>query len=162
MITSKKSIAKTSPAPRAIDAVALLKADHKAVDLLFKEFTATKSSANKKNLVDKICHELTIHAQVEEEIFYPEVKAALKDKTLIPEAMIEQATMKDLISQIKDVQPDGEMYDAKVMVLCEYVQHHVKGEHTEMFPKAKTTKLDMKELGAKLQARKNELLASVH
>ena len=159
MTMPKKSTVKPTAAPKAIDAVALLKADHKAVDQLFKEFAATKSSAKKKALISKICLELTVHAQAEEEIFYPAVKAALSDKVLIPEAVVEQATMKDLIAQIKGVEPDGEMYDAKVMVLCEYVKHHVKEEHTEMFPKAKTTSLDMKDLGAKLQARKAQLLA---
>ena len=158
MTTVKKSSANSASTQKPIDAVALLKADHKAVDLLFAEFAATKSAAKKKALVDKICTELSVHAQVEEEIFYPAVKEALNDKTLVPEAIVEQATMKDLISQVKGVEPDGETYDAKVMVLCEYVKHHVKEEHTEMFPKAKSTALDMKELGAQLQARKAELL----
>ena len=162
MVTSKKPAPKAPIAPKAIDAIALLKADHKAVDELFKEYASTKSPAKKKTLVSKICLELAVHAQAEEEIFYPAVKAALKDKTLIPEAVVEQATMKELIAQIKDIEPDGEMYDAKVMVLCEYVKHHVKEEHTDMFPKAKTTHLDMSDLGAKLQARKVELLASAH
>lgn len=100
-----------------------------------------------------------MHAQVEEEIFYPAVKTALKDKELIPEAIVEQATMKELIGQIEGKQPDGEMFDAKVKVLSEYVKHHVKEEHTEMFPKAKASKLDMVDLGARLAARKSELMA---
>lgn len=160
MTTSQKSTSKTLTAAKVPDAITLLKADHKAVDSLFAEFTATRSPAKKKALVEKICLELSVHAQVEEEIFYPAVKAALKDKKLIPEAVVEQATMKNLISQVEGVEPDGEAYDAKVMVLCEYVKHHVKEEHTEMFPKAKETTLDMKALGSQLQARKAELLAS--
>lgn len=161
MATSQSSHAKEANNSKPTDAIALLRADHKAVDQLFTEFTATTSLAKKKAIVEKICLELSVHAQVEEEIFYPAVKAALKDKTLIPEAIIEQATMKDLISQVKGVEPDGEMYDAKVMVLCEYVKHHVKEEHTEMFPRAKETKLDMKDLGAQLHARKVELMGSL-
>lgn len=169
MSTAPKSPAKksvgtlmgTSVGSKGPDAIALLKADHKAVDSLFSEFTPARSVNRKKLLVEKICKELSIHAQVEEEIFYPAVKAALKDKKLIPEAIVEQATMAHLISQVKGIEPDGEGYDAKVMVLCEYVKHHVKEEHTEMFPKAKKTNLDMKDLGAKLQARKAELLASM-
>jgi hemerythrin superfamily protein len=153
---SKSASKSVSKAP---DAIALLKADHKAVDLLFAEYAATRSSKKKKTLVSKICSALSVHAQVEEEIFYPAVKAALKDKQLVPEAIVEQATMKALIAQIEGIEPDGEMYDAKVMVLCEYVKHHVKEEHTEMFPKAKTTGLDMKALGAQLQARKVDLMA---
>lgn len=161
MATAQKSPTKTPNNSKSVDAIALLKADHKAVDQLFNEFTVTKSPAKKKALVDKICLELSVHAQMEEEIFYPAVKEALNDKALIPEAIVEQATMKDLISQVQGMEPDGEMYDAKVMVLCEYVKHHVKEEHTEMFPKAKESSLDMKDLGEKLHARKAELLASL-
>jgi hemerythrin-like domain-containing protein len=102
---------------------------------------------------------LEVHAQIEEEIFYPAVKAALKDKVLVPEAAVEHASVKDLIAQLDDVQPDGETYDAKVKVLSEYVKHHVKEEQNEMFPKAKASSLDMVELGERMAARKDELLA---
>jgi hemerythrin superfamily protein len=141
------------------DAIAMLKADHEAVGHLFAEYEKTHSVANKKALVAEICTALSVHAQVEEELFYPAVKAALKDKLIVPEAMVEQAGMKGLISQIKDIEPDGEMYDAKVKVLSDYVKHHVKEEQTEMFPKAKASSLDMVELGARMAARKNELMA---
>lgn len=160
MATAKKSKTPQTPAAKPKDAIALLKADHKAVDALFADFAKTKSAAKKKALVQKICTELTVHAQIEEEIFYPAVKAALKDKKLIPEAVVEQATMKALIGQLEGAEPDGEMYDAKVMVLCEYVKHHVKEEHSEMFPKAKATRLDMVALGFELTTRKQALLAA--
>lgn len=159
MATAKKSSSAQTPAGKAKDAIALLKADHKAVDALFANFAKTRSAAKKKTLVQQICNELSVHAQVEEEIFYPAVKAALKDKKLIPEAVVEQATMKDLIGQLQGAEPDGETYDAKVMVLCEYVKHHVKEEHAQMFPKAKATRLDMVALGNQLAARKLELMA---
>lgn len=100
-----------------------------------------------------------MHAQVEEEIFYPAVKTALKDKELIPEAIVKQATMKELIGQIQGKQPDGEMFDAKDKVLSEYVKHHVKEKHTEMFPKANATRLDMLALGGQMASRKSELMA---
>ena len=154
--TTRKTSAKS---PKAVDATALLRADHKAVSDLFAEYEKTRSPARKMALVSKICTELSVHAQVEEEIFYPAVKAALKDKELVPEAIVEQATMKALIAQVEGVTPDGEMFDAKVRVLAEYVKHHVKEEHTEMFPKAKASKLDMADLGARLAARKSELMA---
>ena len=157
--TTRKTSAKSPKAPKALDATALLRADHKAVSDLFAEYEKTRSPARKMALVTKICTELSVHAQVEEEIFYPAVKAALKDKELVPEALVEQATMKALISQVEGVTPDGEMFDAKVKVLAEYVKHHVKEEHTEMFPKAKASKLDMLDLGARLAARKSELMA---
>ncbi len=113
----------------------------------------------KKQIVADICTELSVHAQVEEEIFYPAVKQALKDGELIPEATVEHATLKDLIAQVQGVEPDGEMFDAKIKVMSEYVKHHVKEEQNEMFPKAKKTKLDMAELGARLSERKAVLLA---
>jgi hemerythrin superfamily protein len=159
MATAKKSPARKAALAKPKDAVSLLKADHKAVDVLFAEFAKSRSPTRKKSLVQKMCLELSVHAQIEEEIFYPAVKAALKDKKLVPEALVEQATLKALIGQIEGVEPDGEMYDAKVMVLCEYVKHHVKEEHTEMFPKAKASKLNLMALGAELAARKEALLA---
>ena len=142
------------------DAIAMLKADHKKVSGLFAEFEQARVASTKKRLVGAICTELSVHAQIEEEVFYPAVKAALKDKALIPEAVVEQATMKDLIGQIEGVDPDGEMYDVRVKVLAEYVKHHVKEEHAEMFPKAAKTPLDMVALGAQMAARKSELLAA--
>ena len=155
---SAKSAKKPDP-PKAQEATALLRADHKLVSGLFTEYEKTNSTAKKKKLVAQICTELAIHAQVEEEIFYPAVKRALKDKALIPEAIVQQATMKDLIAQVEGIEPDGEMYDAKIKVLSGYVKHHVKEEHREMFPKAKTTSLDMLALGEQLAARKAELMA---
>jgi len=138
----------------------MLRADHKHVSALFEEYEKARAATKKKDLVAQICSELTIHAQIEEEIFYPAVKQALKDHELVPEATVEHATLKDLIAQVKDVEPDGEMFDAKIKVLSEYVKHHVKEEQNEMFPKAEATKLDMMELGAQMAARKNELMAA--
>ena len=154
---TKKATAKKSVAP--MEATAMLRADHKKVAGLFDAFEKTKSAARKKKIVSEICMELTVHATLEEEIFYPAVKAALKDHELVPEATVEHGSVKDLIAQVKDVEPDGEMYDARVKVMGEFVKHHVKEEQTEMFPKAKKTKLDMIALGAQMAARKAELMA---
>ncbi len=141
------------------EAIALLRADHAQVSRLFAEYEKARSSSKKKELVAQICAELSVHAQVEEEIFYPAVQQALKDHELVPEATVEHASLKSLIAQVEGIEPDGEMYDAKVKVLSEYVKHHVKEEQNEMFPKAKSTKLDMKALGAEISARKLELQA---
>ena len=148
---------KLKPAPK--DAIALLKADHEAVSQMFVEYEKSRSIPNKKARVAEICAALSVHAQIEEEIFYPALKAVLKDKLLVPEATVEHAGVKDLIAQLQDVEPDSEMYDAKVKVLSEYVKHHVKEEQNEMFPKAKASSLDMVDLGARMIARKDELLA---
>lgn len=159
MATAQKKSVSAENAPKAQEATALLKADHKAVDALFEQYESARSATKKKAIVAQICTELTVHAQIEEEIFYPQVKEALKDKELIPEATVEHATLKELIAQLEMAEPDDEMYDAKVKVLSEYVKHHVKEEQNEMFPKAKASKLDMQALGEQLQQRKDELLA---
>lgn len=155
--------AKTTTAaatPKAQDATMLLRADHKLVSELFAAYEKANSTDKKKKLVAQICKELSVHAQVEEEIFYPALQQALKDKELIPEAIVEHATLKSLIDQVDGIEPEGEMYDAKIKVLSEYVKHHVEEEESEMFPKAKSTStsLDLKALGAQLMARKAELM----
>ena len=146
--------------PAAQDATTMLRADHKKVSALFDEYEKARAPARKKALVSQICQELAIHTEIEEEVFYPAVKQAMKDKELVPEANVEHASIKDLIAQVKDVEPDGEMFDAKIKVMSEYVKHHVKEEQNEMFPKAKATKLDMVALGQQMAVRKAELLAA--
>ena len=160
MKTAKKPM-KAKKSPKAQDAPTLLRADHKLVSGLFAEYDKTRSSSKKKKIVARICTELKVHAQVEEEIFYPAVKKALKDKELIPEATVEHATLKEIIAQVEGVEPEGEMFDAKIKVLSEYVQHHVKEEQNEIFPKAKASSLDMMVLGIKIAKRKAELLAQL-
>lgn len=158
MTTTKTTATqKAKPAPK--DAIAMLKADHMAVSKMFAEYEKSRSVAKKRDLVAEICTALSVHAQIEEEIFYPAVKAKLKDKLLVPEATVEHASLKDLIAQIEGVEPDGEMFDAKVKVLSEYVKHHVKEEQNEMFPKAKASTLDMVELGTRMSERKADLMA---
>jgi hypothetical protein len=146
--------------PDKEDALALLKADHQAVSGLFDDYEMTRSNAQKKVLTTEICTALSVHAQMEEEIFYPAVKAALKDKLLVPQATVAHASIKDLITQLEGAEPDGEIYDAKVRVLSEYVKHHVKEEQNEMFPKVEGCSLDLLELGARMAPRKADLLAA--
>lgn len=158
-MTTTKTAAPAKAKPAQKDAIALLKADHMAMSEMFAEYEKTRSTPKKKVLVAEICTSLSVHIQIEEEIFYPAVKQALKDKLLVPEATVEHTTLKDLMAQLEGVEPDGEMYDAKVKVLAEYVKHHVKEEQDEMFPKVKSSSLDTVKLGALMAARKDELLA---
>lgn len=160
MTTNTRNTAASKTPAVAKDAIALLRADHGTVSGLFAEYEKTDSSKKKKALVAEICAELSVHAQIEEEIFYPAVKAALKDKLLVPEAVVEHASLMDLIAQIEGIDPDGESYEAKVKVLSEYVKHHVKEEQDEMFPKAKASSLDLVELGDRMAVRKADLLAA--
>jgi hemerythrin superfamily protein len=160
MNTITKSTATPKTTAAAADAIALLKADHATVSGLFADYEKAGSTKTKKALVAEICTELSVHAQIEEEIFYPAVKAALKDKLLVPEATVEHSSVKDLIAQIEGVEPDGEVFDAKVKVLSEYVKHHVKEEQNEMFPKVKASSVNLAELGTRMAARKADLLAA--
>jgi iron-sulfur cluster repair protein YtfE (RIC family) len=159
MTTILHKTSKLSLPAKSQDATALLSEDHKLVSGLFESYEKALTKSMKKKLVSQICMELSVHTQVEEEIFYPAVKQALKDRELVPEATVEHETLKALIAQVEGVEPDGEMFDARIKVLCEYVEHHVKEEQEEMFPKAKATQLDMKELGGQIAARKQELIA---
>ena len=143
---------------RAPDAVALLKADHQVVQKLFDQFEKTRSEDRKGAIAGQICRELTVHAQIEEEIFYPAAREVLRDEDLIDEATVEHQSAKDLIRQIEGGKPGDGLFDAKVKVLGEYIRHHVKEEQNEMFPKIRKTKLDLKLVGEQLQARKLELV----
>ena len=162
MVATAKKTSTDTKSKKVQEATALLRADHKLVDALFEEYENATTMAKKRTLVQQICQELMIHAQIEEEIFYPVVKKALKDHDLVPEAKVEHETLKHLITQLMDenIADDKEMYNAKVKVLAEYVQHHVKEEQNELFPKVKKTNLDLHELGAQLQQRKEELKAN--
>ena len=145
------------------DAITLLTDDHKAVKKLFKTYEGLAADegneAEKADIAAQICRELTNHAQIEEEIFYPALREALEEVDLIDEAAVEHATVKDLIEQIEAMKPGDDLYDAKVTVLGEYVDHHVREEQNEIFPRAKK-KVDVETLGQELKDRKMELQAS--
>jgi hemerythrin superfamily protein len=149
------------------DAIEMLKADHKAVKTLFKKFAALKddgeadSDDEKKGVVQQICNALTVHTTIEEEMFYPAVREAIEDADLMDEALVEHAGAKDLISQLEEMDVDDDLFDAKVTVLGEQIDHHVAEEENEMFPKAKKAKLDLQNLGALMAARKSELLSDM-
>jgi hypothetical protein len=145
------------------DAIAQLLEDHKKVQKLFKQFDKLQEEdeQQKADIVRQVCAELTIHAQIEEEIFYPAVREAIDDEDLMDEAEVEHTSAKELIAQLEGMQPGEELYDAKFTVLGEYVNHHIKEEQEEMFPKAKKAKLDMQGLGGQLMQRKHEMMAEM-
>ena len=147
--------------PASQDAIALLKADHAQVDKLFKQYDklAEEGSAEERSaLAQQICTELTVHTQIEEEIFYTAAREAMDEQDLLDEAEVEHASAKELIAQISGMQPDEPLFDAKVKVLGEYVRHHVKEEQDELFPKVKKTDLDLDALGEQLAERKQQLM----
>ena len=145
----------------ANDAIALLKADHKEVAEMLEKFETTRS--RKSKLAQQICQALTVHAQIEEEIFYPAAREALGDdgKEVLDEAKVEHNSLKELIGQIEGSDPEDDLFDAHVKVLGEYVKHHVKEEEGELFPKLRKSDMDLAEVGAQLAARKKELMAQM-
>ena len=152
---SKSNSEKSTP----LDAVALLKADHRKVEDLFETYENTKSKSAKAKLAQQICMELTVHATIEEEIFYPGVKDKVEDD-MLDEAYVEHDGAKVLIGELLAGTPDDDFYDATVKVLSEEIKHHVKEEEQRdgIFAQAKKAGVDMIELGRQLAARKAELV----
>jgi hemerythrin-like domain-containing protein len=150
------------PATEKTDAIKLLTEDHKEVKKLFDEYKKLSEkeapARERQALAARICSMLTVHTTVEEELFYPLAREALgKEADLIDEATVEHASAKDLIAQLQSSSADDDMYDAKVKVLGEYIDHHVKEEQDEMFPKLRKTSMDMGAIGRKLEKRRAEL-----
>ena len=156
MNNSKKSTGHT-----ATDAITLLKADHQKVKELFRQFEALQDgdSQNKSKIVAEICHELSIHAQVEEEIFYPAMRSAMDDEALMDEADVEHAAAKGLIKLLEAMAPGDDHYAATVTVLGEEIDHHVHEEEGKMFPKAIKARVNIALLGEQIIQRKQELEA---
>ncbi len=144
------------------DAIALLKADHKQVKTWFERFEKSRSGKAKQQLATEICRALTVHTEIEEEMFYPAFLAATKDKDLHHEAVIEHDGAKKLIADIRKSSPADDYFDSKVHVLSEMIKHHVKEEEQPngMFAEAKRSKMDLKALGAQMVERKSELMAN--
>ena len=146
------------------DAIDLLVADHSAAGKCFKQYeTLMKKSApaeQRKALADKVCAMLTVHTQIEEEIFYPAAREAGLDEDMMDEAWVEHDGAKSLIAWILSSRPSDDYYDAKVKVLGDIVEHHVIEEHTEMFPKCRRSTMDLVGLRVQLDARKKELEAA--
>lgn len=162
--TSRTTGSKTTSRAKTEDAVSILMDDHAKVKKLFKQFEKqckADDDAGKMQTANMICMELIVHAMAEEEIFYPATRQAINDEDLLNEAEVEHYSAKELIAQIQFAEDTGPMWDAKVIVLGEYIDHHVTEEEEEMFPKMRKTKVDLEELGEQLMMRKEELMAEL-
>jgi hemerythrin superfamily protein len=151
------------PESKAKDAVALLKQDHRTVEDLFADFEKARGDGRKQELAMEICTELSIHAQIEEEIFYPACEGKVEEE-LLDEAYVEHDGAKLLIAEIIQGEPDDAFYDAKVKVLQEQIEHHVQEEEKRLeglFAQARKAGIDMDALGDELAARKLELKAEI-
>src|SRR5687767_6803552 len=146
---------------KELDAIALLKRDHRTVEELFAEFEKAGGDGRKQKLATQICLELSVHAQIEEEIFYPACEGKVEEE-LVKEAYVEHDGAKLLIAEIMAGEPSDEFYDSKVKVLQEQIEHHVEEEEKRLeglFSQARKAGLDMDVLGEELAARKQQLTA---
>lgn len=145
------------------NAIEVLKSDHDEVEKLFDQYEDAKNESNaelKARVVAMVCKALTIHARIEEELFYPAVHKDIDDAAeLIDEAAVEHQMIATLVGELEAAAPDDELYDAKVKVLSEYVKHHVREEEGEIFPQARRSGIDLDALGRDLLARKEALAA---
>ena len=148
---------------QAPDAIDLLDADHLAVHAMFasyRELVRTRAPALKRRaLAEEICMELTIHARLEEELFYPAVREALNDEELVDEAEEQHGSQRDFVAQILSTSPEDPLYDARVAVLSEYVERHVRQEREQVFNRVLASRLDLQSLARSLTIRKEELRA---
>lgn len=139
------------------DALTLLDADHIKVQRLFLQYKTADEGGRKRILAREICHELTIHTQLEEEIFYPAYQQATGDGEMVQHSEKEHQEAKDLITKIEADQTNGKL----MLDLEDAVLHHVNDEREKMFPKARKAKdLDLMQLAQQLEARRTELLAT--
>jgi len=161
MAKARKTKAKKAKKAKRVDAIELLKRDHADVKKAFKAFEKAKykDPDARKEFLASICMAIEMHAKVEEEIFYPAVRGKVKDDDLMNEAQVEHNSAKVLIGDIEKMAGDDPMLKATAMVLSEYIQHHVKEEENEMFPKVKRAKLDLEGLGRQILERKDQLKA---
>jgi hemerythrin superfamily protein len=160
--TTTRNTPKNMPkSAEGVDAITLLTEDHENVKSMFEQYEGLgdRAHASKKKLATQICTELTKHATAEEEIFYPAVRAAggKEKEELVDEATVEHASAKELIAQILEMDSTDELFDAKVKVLGEMIEHHVKEEEGEMFPQARKAGLDLDMLGQQIAERKAEI-----
>ena len=153
---SPKSAGARARAPH--DALEVLSVDHREVEDLFGQFEKARTADRKQKLAAEICAALKVHTQIEEDLFYPAARQTLRSDDLLDEAAVEHGTAKSLIEQIETSSPGESMFDAKVMVLSEYIKHHVKEEETELFPRLKKADIDLVALGDQLTEGKAELM----
>ena len=161
--SGRSQSAKRKKEAQQVNAFDLLEQDHREVEEWFDEFDELKDSDEdrKGELAEKICLALKVHAQIEEEIFYPQAREASEDNDLIDEAVVEHATVKNLIGEIEAMEVGEELYDAKIRVLGEMVKQHIKEEEEELFPELQATKMDLDAVGKELAERKQELMAEM-
>ena len=150
----------TREAPLVVeDAVTMLKSDHRKVEALFREIEDADDDDVLEDLAQELVQALTVHAELEERVFYPAVRAALPDENdLIMEAVLEHGSLKMLIGNLEDMGAGDPLFRPSLKVLKEYVQHHVREEENEMMPKAQRSGIDLDAVGEEMSELRQELL----
>jgi len=151
----------TKAAKEAMSAIDLLEQDHREVEAYFDEFEGLRDDEAKDALARKICMALTVHTQIEEEVFYPQAREAIEDDDLLDEALVEHDGAKKLIAEIEEMEAGEELFDAKVKVLGEMIRHHVEEEEEELFPEVEKSEMDLEAVGKQLAQRKAELMTEM-
>ncbi len=164
-MTTKTTTKKSPRAATTIDPIKLLTDDHKEVHALFQKYMKLAAKGTdgdeRQALAEHICLMVSVHATIEEEIFYPAARQAMVDPDLLDEAEVEHASCKELIAQIRSMDADDGLYDAKVKVLSEYIEHHVKEEEGELFPKCRKSSMDLPTIGGQMSERKKALMTEM-
>jgi hypothetical protein len=143
----------------AQNAFDVLEHDHRQVEKWLDKYDELEGDDERKaGLAEKICMALKVHTQIEEEIFYPAARNATKDDDLLNEAIVEHATVKNMIAEIEGMEISEELYDAKMRVLGEMVKRHIREEEEELFPELQSSKMDLDAVGKELVERKQELM----
>lgn len=147
------------------DAIELLKADHREVETLFKKYEAAKEADKKQEkyeIARQVCAALLVHMELEEMLFYPAAQEVISKEELVDEAIVEHKGAKTIIKELGSTSIDSSMFDAKVSVLCEQIQHHVDEEENQLFPMVSESELDLEELGEKITKQKEQLCSEHH
>lgn len=142
------------------DAISLLRSEHRKVKALFEAYEQKKESASpaeKFEIAKKVCGDLLIHMAIEEGVFYPAVRRGMDDEEIVNEAQVEHDGAKKLIIELGELKPDDPMFDAKITVLSEQIDHHVDEEEKSMFPKALASKIDIDALGRELLEARTDM-----
>jgi len=161
-MAATRTTSSTRSSTRAPDAIGMLRADHEKVLEMFARYEGLRTDGQKEKLAREICKEVSVHAQLEEELFYPAVRAAIQDNALMDEADVEHRSAEDLCAQIQESRAGDELFDARIKVLGEYIKHHIKEEQNEMFVQVRKSELDLKALAEQMRTRKQVLLTELH
>ena len=160
-MAATKTTSSTRSSTRAPDALAMLRADHEKVLEMFARYEGLRTAGQKEKLAREICKEVSVHARLEEEIFYPAIRAEIRDDALMDEADVEHRSAKDLCAQLEEGSAGDELFDARVKVLGEYIKHHIKEEQNEMFVQVRKSEIDLKALAEQMRTRKQVLLSEL-